>query len=77
MSSTPGVAEGAKLASFRDVLEERPIGFTLVTVASAEPIGFVGLSVAHVSAKPPLPSTGRHIAAALQRSLRRFSLLRV
>lgn len=44
-------------SSFWEVLGERPIGFTLVTALSADgPVGFIGLSVAHVSAAPPLVS---------------------
>lgn len=41
---------------FWDVLGARPIGFTLVTASTEEPVGFVGLSVAHVSSEPPLLS---------------------
>ena len=44
------------MAPFWEVLGERPVGFTLVTGAAGEPVGFVGLSVAHVSGKPPLLS---------------------
>jgi len=44
------------IAPFWEVLGERPIGFTLVTASAGEPVGFVGLSVAHVSADPPLLS---------------------
>ncbi|MER2633658.1 MAG: flavin reductase family protein, partial [Rhizobiaceae bacterium] len=55
-SSTDGGADRAKPAPFWDVLGERPIGFTLVTAMGDEPVGFVGLSVAHVSAEPPLLS---------------------
>lgn len=44
------------MAPFWEVLGERPVGFTLVTAAAGERVGFVGLSVAHVSAKPPLLS---------------------
>lgn len=56
MSRPGGMETGAKIAPFWEVLGERPIGFTLVTAAGDEPAGFVGLSVAHVSAEPPLLS---------------------
>lgn len=40
--------------TFWKVLGERAIGMTLVTTTSSEgPIGFIGLSAAHVSASPP------------------------
>ena len=54
--SSESMRDAGRVAPFWEVLGERPIGFTLVTAAEEEPIGFVGLSVAHVSAEPPLLS---------------------
>lgn len=54
--SSQGAKDAARIAPFWEVLGERPIGFTLVTAAAEEPVGFVGLSVAHVSKEPPLLS---------------------
>lgn len=48
---------GRQRVPFWEVLGERAISFTLVTAACCgEPTGFIGLSVAHVSADPPLLS---------------------
>ncbi len=60
-------------SSFWEVLGERPIGFTLVTALSADgPVGFIGLSVAHVSADPPLVSVAidarNKVRGAIERS---------
>lgn len=56
MSQPQKAREGANAAPFWKVLGERPIGFTVVTAAGDEPVGFIGLSVAHVSSEPPLLS---------------------
>lgn len=44
------------IAPFWTVLGERPVGFTLVTAGGSEPVGFIGLSMAHISEEPPLLS---------------------
>lgn len=56
MTKPNHAAKSAQIAPFWEVLGERPIGFTVLTAAGDEPVGFVGLSVAHVSADPPLLS---------------------
>lgn len=62
---------GAKTAPFWQVLGERPIGFTIVTAAWDEPVGFVGLSIAHVSAEPPLLSLALDLGNKAYEPIRR------
>ncbi|AMS44928.1 flavin reductase family protein [Aminobacter aminovorans] len=57
------------VARFWKVLGERPIGFTVVTAAGDEPVGFVGLAVAHVS--PPLISVAIDIQNRALEPIRR------
>ena len=52
--SFEATGEGVDIGAFWRTLGERPIGATVVTTDSAEgPMGFLGLSAAHVTANPP------------------------
>jgi flavin reductase (DIM6/NTAB) family NADH-FMN oxidoreductase RutF len=49
-----GEIKGVDIKTFWRVLSQRAIGMTIVTAQSDEgPVGFVGLSAAHVTADPP------------------------